>query len=54
MYRLQNEQESFARYKILGAVASKAERFLDGKALHALDAAGFRTLARYPPTARTL
>ncbi|MDD3589533.1 MAG: DHH family phosphoesterase [Thermoguttaceae bacterium] len=31
MYRLQNEQESFARYKLLGAVASKAERFLDGK-----------------------
>lgn len=31
LYRLTNEQDSFGRYKLLGAVASNCERFLDGK-----------------------
>ena len=30
-YRLQNEQESFARFKLLGAAATNCERFLNGK-----------------------
>lgn len=31
MYRLVNEQDSYGRYKLLGACASNAVRFLDGK-----------------------
>ena len=31
VYRLTNEQESFGRFKLLGAVASTCEQFLDGK-----------------------
>lgn len=31
IYRLVNEQDSYGRYKLLGACASHCERFLDGK-----------------------